>query len=248
MAQIPPVPPVVDPAAPADPPAAPPTAPPVATEPPPAAPTEPPTLEPPSTLTLTSEQLKDRLERAQATDRARWLKEQGFDDEAAFAARVKQFEDATAAAEEAKRLEMTEIEKYKADLATAQAATEAAEAKATASEEAAEAARTEAHLRGLFADRGIVNSDYAFHLVQKAQAELADGAELDEVALLDGLMADEQQKLALGIAAPPPAEGLAQTATPVTAPPPVPATPGTFDAMTATPADWAARKKELGIS
>jgi len=241
MAQIPPV---------TDPSAAPVVEPP-ATPPVPPAPAEPPaalvTPPPPESITLTSTQLDERLKRAQSTDRARWLKEQGFESEEAFTARMKAFEESNAAAEEARRLEMSELEKYKADLATANAATTAAEAATKAANEDAKAARTEAHLRREFADRGIVNADYAFHLVDKAVAELAEGATLNEVEFLNGLVADETQKAALGMVAAPPVEGLATTTPPVVVTPPPPTSAPGFDAMTATDAEWQAHKKAHNI-
>lgn len=248
MAQIPPdAPPgtpssFTPPAAPAAPPAAP-AAPPPPAEPP-AALVEPPA---PETLTMTSEQLKERLERAQATARATFLKENGYESEEAFVAAKKAADEAAAALTEAERKEMSELEKYKADLAAEQAKTTEAEAKAAASEQAAVAARRESHLRSLFAQRGIVNADYAFHLVNKACGELAEGAQLNEESFLDGLIADEAQKAALGVPSAPPAEGLATTTPPVVQTPPPPGAPPTTDALAMDRAAWEAHKKKHGI-
>ena len=246
MAQIPPVadPPAGTPPAAAPPvPGAPPVAPPAPAEPP-AALVAPPA---PETLTMTSTQLDERLKRAQSTDRARWLKEQGFESEEAFATKMKAFEDSTAAAEEAKRLEMTELEKYKTDLAAANEAKTAAEAATKLANEAAESARTEAHLRAEFANRGIVNAAYAFHLVNQAIAELDEGATLNEVEFLDKLVADETQKAALGMAVQPPAEGLATTTPPIVVTPPPPNGPPVTDANAMSDAEWQAHKKAHNI-
>jgi hypothetical protein len=240
-------PPVAQPpaAAPADPPAQP-AAPPAAPPAPPETPPEPP---PDETITLTSAQLKDRLERAQTADRARWLKEHGFESEEAFKEQMKAAEEAAAAAAEAKRKEMSEIERYKADLEAANKATAEEKAKADAKAREAEDIRLELHLRQECAKRGIVNQDFAIYLINRKLAEMGEDEQLDEGKFLDDLVADESQKSALGLVAPPPQEGAATTVPPQNGPPPPPDGPqGEKSALDMTPEELRADAAKHGIN
>jgi len=239
MAQLPPdVPPAAAP--PTDPPAAPPAAPAA----PPAGLVEPPAAE---LITLTSAQLDERLKRAQAVNHAKWLSDNGFENEEAFTAFKKSADDASAAADEATRQEMSDLGKARSDLETANAARAAAEARAKEAENAAEDARTEAHLRDEFAQRGFTNVDFAFHLVEQACAKLAKGETLDEAKFLDDLKKNEQQKLALGIPATPPAEGVANTAPPQVIPPPAPGGSAPVDCSKMSDEEWKVYKRENGL-
>lgn len=232
------------PATPPVPPEVPPV-PPAATEPPTPPPPPPP---PPEEITFTSDALATRLERARVNARAKLLADHGFADEEAFAAAKKAADEQTAADEEKRREEMSEIERYKTDLAAQQKKTEDAEAGRATAEREAEEARVELHLRQLCAAKGIANAEYAIHLLNRKLAELPDGDNLDEGKFFDNLLTDDTQKAALGVMPPPPLEGEANTATPRTAPNPPPAGDDPpKSAMHMTPAEVAAAMAKEGF-
>jgi len=151
------------------------------------------------------------------------------------------------ASKEAARAQLTENERLKADLATANAAKDAAEGAATAMRE-----RT--RLAGVFAQKGVKNFDYGYFLVSQKQASLAEGESLDAGEYLDTLAEDPASVAALGMAAAPGAPAAVPpantsptapgaTPTPPGANPPVPAK----TSMDLSSEEWAAKKQELGL-
>ncbi len=193
--------------------------------PPPAPAAEPPAPPPGDSEAIVfadSKALDARLDRARLNSRKKFLKEAGFESEEAFAAFKTAADEQAAAAEEARRSEMSEIERYKTDLEAANKATGEAQARAEAAEQAAEDVRLELHLRQQCAQRGIANVDYALFKIDQKLAEMPNDEELDEGKFLDDLIADETQKGALGFVAPPPQEGAANTAASQDGPAPPP--------------------------
>lgn len=164
------------------------------TGPPAVAPAAPPPAEP-FAVFPDSEAFKKRIDRELRSA----LKDLGFAD-VEEAKRVREEHVAQGkAAEEAKRAQMTEIERLRADLGDRD--------RRLAEEMAArEQAQMNAHLNEVFAEKGIKNRDYArFQIVNKL-ASMNDDEVLDERAFLDALATDPQQAVALGLAAPPSTE------------------------------------------
>jgi hypothetical protein len=182
----------------------PPSAPaPAATPPAPAAapaPTE------PAPITLTSEQLKERMDRHTAAQ----LTKLGIDPEQAKKDRD-ELAKLKAAEEERKKAEMTELDRLKAEKAEA-------DAKAEAAERAVAAAQDQAAIIRLCAENGVKDVAYAeYRLKTIPEAERAG-------KLAEWLKDDvEKARFAVGGAAPakPPAQ--TTTTTPAGAPPPAPA-------------------------
>jgi hypothetical protein len=154
--------------------------------------------------------------------------------------------------QEAERAQMSENERLKADLAAANEAKTAAEARA-------EDLRVRNHRAGVFAKKGITNYDYGHFLIDQELKKLGDGGELDEDAFLDKLIGDKASAAALGIAPPPaaPSAGDQPPAAPAdtspTAPGATPTPPGANpsippkSAMDLSPEEWGRRKQELGL-
>jgi len=207
---------------------------------------QPPSQPPAESIQLTPESLKVRLEREREKGGLELVKSLGFESFDALKAWKTDADKTAKAADERKRAEMAEIDRYKADLAAAQQAAAAADAKAKAAEAAAANAATQSRRLELLASKGVSNLRYGLFCLEQARAS---NPEVDEGKALDELIAKASEKAALGVAAPPPVAQLAQTApTPVgPAPNPAGARPA-FDASTATPEQWLARKRELGLA
>lgn len=170
----------------------------------------------------------------------------GTDDEATIKARLEEQEKLAKAAEEAKRAQMTEIDRLKLEK-------QEAEARAAAAMSDAEEMRMRSHLHSVFAKKGIKNHEYGFFQVTSALARLGESEQLDEDKFLDGLIADPAHKAALGIEGPPPDPVVRPaTTTPVGTPPPAPppasgaGTPPKSD-MALSQEEWLAKKRALGI-
>lgn len=196
-------------------------------------------------ITLTRDQLNDRIARA----RTSYLKKDlGVESEAELQARLKELNDLRAAEEERKRAALSVQERLEADLRTEREARSKAEA-------AAEQARVDLHLTRLFAKNGIRNADYATWRIMERLAQLPESEELDEAAYLSELMTDPRERIALGLddlptaPAPTRVEVPATTTTAVRAPAPPPANgvPGPKSAFELDAQAWAARKAQLGI-
>jgi hypothetical protein len=216
---------------------------------PPGAPPAPPPAEPAPITFADSKALDARLDRARNNARSKLLKDAGFESEEQFAAFKQAADEQAKAAEEAKRAEMSEIERYKNDLEAANQATAEEKAKAEAATREAEDMRLELHLRQECAKRGIANTDYAIFLIDQKLGELGDDEDLDEGKFLDDLVADETQKGALGFSAPPPQEGVATTVAPQDGPPPPPDGPeGEKSALDMTPDELRAEASKHGFN
>lgn len=205
---------------------------------PPAPPEDPPV--PPGTITLTTEQLRDRLDRS----RTAFLRANGFGSEAELQALRQRDEAATAAAETARLATLTREQQLQEQLAQANEARVASEASAAR-------ATFDRHIAGVCAQLGVRNLDYATFAVEQAANALPEGQELDVQAWLSQSMTtNPAMRAALGIEAPvtPVVTGIT-TVPPVT--PPVPPRPGdpppAVDAFGMTQAAWDARREALGI-
>lgn len=191
-----------------------------------------------------AESFQKRVER----ETKKRLKDLGIDDVEQAKARLDAAAAAEKAAEEAKRAQMTEIERLRADQAKAQA--DAKEAMTRAEE-----AEMRAHLHRVFAEEGIRNFDYGFFAVTRKLATIPEDETLDERAYLRELAKDPTQAAALGIAPPPaqaaPSAQRPATSTPVAGSAPLPPGAGApAPAKTAfdmSPAEWAAYKARNGI-
>lgn len=192
-----------------------------------------------------AESFQKRIER----EARKRLKDLGIDDPEQAKVRL----DAAAAlekqAEEARRAQMSEVERLRTDLAEKERA-------ATGAMSRAEEAEMKAHLYRVFAEKGIRNFDYGFFAITNKLASMPDEETLDERAFLDELAKDPSQAVALGIAAPapaaPPTRPAPVTSTPSGGFPPTAPQPGApAPAKTAfdmTPAEWTAFKSRNGIA
>jgi len=199
------------------------------------------------TVTLTSKQLADRMERAV---RSFLKKEIGIESADALKAEWSKKSNLEQA-EEARRLSaMSEQQKLQEQLASERAAREAAES-------AAEQARVDLHLSRLYAKHGVLNADYATWRIMDRLNALPDGEELDEEQFLTGLLAHESERVALGAAARAPSAPEPQrvavpanTTTPPGQAPRAPsanAAPPPKSAYDLSGQEWSRRKSELGI-
>jgi hypothetical protein len=204
-----------------------------------------------TTLTLSQAAFNERLERAQKSAQKALLEDLGVKDPEELKAAFDAAKAAQAAAEEAKRKEMSEIERLQADLAALKEANASeAQARATA-EKQAEALRVQNHLQQLFAERGIKNTKYAMFLVEQEKSKLEGDNTLDEAKFLDDLAEDPSEAAALGLkaASDAPTEPRdANTTNPRTGPDPAPDDgDGSFDAMSADPEALKKRLAQLGF-
>jgi hypothetical protein len=208
---------------------------------------EPPNIEP-ETVSMPKDAFNKRLEQAQSAAVAKFLRDNGYDSTDAFTASQQAAAEQAKAAEEAKRAEMSEIEKYKTDLAAAQAKQAEMESALADQQKRAEALEMRNHLHNLCRERGIQNVEYAMFKISQAVDGLEDDAELNEVEYLDQLCADEAQKAALGLSVALPENRQATTTPPKSGPDPKPnQNEPPFDAMTATPEELAKRAQDLGF-
>jgi hypothetical protein len=168
-------------------------------------------------LHLSQEQLGERLARA---NRSQLKKLFGTDDVEQITGRWKQLDELTKAEEERKRAQMTEIERYKADLGAkdselANTRAELAEIKFTA------------HVTGICAQLGIKNLDYAKWLVSSVAERLPEGQELDASKFLEERLAESQYAAAFGVAGASVApKGASSSPEPGVQPPPAPGVAG----------------------
>lgn len=212
------------------------------------APTEPPDLSTPESISMPKDAFNKRLEQAQTAAIAKFLKAAGYDSPEAFAEAQKASANAIRAAEEAKRAEMSELEKFKTDLAAEQKKRTDLEASLAEQKRQTEALEFNQHIHKLCRERGIQNVDFAMFKISQAVENLENDAELNEIEFLDNLAKDEAQKAALGLSEPPPKKVNANTTSPKTGPDPKPNdNEPPFNAMTATPEQIAARYRDLGF-
>jgi hypothetical protein len=198
------------------------------------------------TVTLTTKQLNERMERAVRSFLKRELGAESADEIKAARGKLADLERAE---EERRKAAMSEQEKLQAELAEARKAADAASA-------AAEQARVDLHLTRLFARHGVKNPDYATWRIMDKLNQLPESEELDEEAYLRELLSDQRERVALGVetpaeAAPRKVEVPPTTTAPAgSAPKPPPANPvqPPKTAMDMSPAEWARHKSALGIS
>lgn len=210
-------------------------------------PVEPPNLDKPEEITLPKAKFDDRLNRAEKSGRSKALKELGFNSiEEAIQFR-KDFEKNQEAIEQARRAEMNEIERLKADIEQRDKEKEALEAKAAQDAFEREQAEMRGEILTACAERGITNTGYAMYLVEAAVEKMGDDDELDAGEFLDSQIKDDQNKVALGLSGDP-VQIPARTSTGGEEPPPkANEDNGEFDAINATPEEMNAHLKALGV-
>lgn len=195
-------------------------------------------------VTLTTKQLNERMERAVRSFIKRELGAESADEIKAARGKLADLERAE---EERRKAAMTEQERLQAELAEARRAADQAAA-------AAEQARVDLHLTKLFARHGVRNPDYATWRIMDRLNQLPDSEELDEEAFLKELLADQRERVALGVDAaepeprrvevPPTTTAPAGAAPKPPGPNPVQAPRSAYDLNSS---EWSRRKAELGI-
>jgi len=197
-------------------------------------------------LKFTKDALGKRLERERQKAQSDLLKILGFETVDAYQQWKKSADDLSAAKAEEERLKLSEIERYKADIADRDKRVAEAEAARKAAVAEAESARVSAHLHRVFASKGITGTEYALFRLEIELNKLEDGKELDENAFLDGLIKDPRERFALGVADTENGKSAPiTTTTPQGGPPPRPPTSGGqkhTSQMTAE--EWTAYKTE----
>lgn len=164
--------------------------------------------------------LHERLERAKKSA----LKEAlGIGDAKEVKDRLARLGELEKQAEEAKKAQMSEVERLKAEAAELLKARDAAV-------ERADMVEHQARIYQLLANQGVKNLDYGFWAINAQWQKQAEGEELDERAFLDTLLKDPTQRAACGIvdaapATPPAVKGAPATTTPAIGAPPQPPAP-----------------------
>lgn len=206
---------------------------------PPVAPVPPVVTDPPEgSITMTGEQLNDRLKRGQAAH----LKNLGFgnDEEvAAMVARNKELEDAE---KEKKRAALSDLEKSQSDL-------EIEKQGRIKAEKDLNSERFKMSVFAQCAKSSVTNTDYALYEMERAKQTLPEGETLNIEKALGDLVGNETKKAALGLPA-----TLEVVTTPVVTTPsdpntPPPATPpkdpSEKTAFDMSPEEWRARRAAL---
>lgn len=192
-------------------------------------------------LQMTSEQLKERLTRAQMS----YLQEQfGTKDPAEVKAKLQQLKDLEEAEEKRKREQLSKEEQLQADL-------DAERARAAAAQEERDAIAFENHITRVCAEMGVKNVDYAMWEVARQADTLPEGEQLDAREHLKKLLDNDQSRAALGVAPPVEVEERGATTDP-TGGSSEPGAGGSHppkgeDAFEMTKENWAAKKARLGI-
>ena len=197
-------------------------------------------------LKFTKDALGKRLERERQKAQSDLLKSLGFETVGAYQAWKRSADDLSAAKAEEERQKLSEIERYKADIADRDKRVAEAEAARKAAVAEAESAKVLAHLHQVFASKGITGTEYALFRLETELNKLEDGKELDENAFLDSLLKDPRERFALGVAdAGNRKPALITTTTPQGGPPPKPPTSGgQKHASQMTTEEWTAYKTE----
>lgn len=202
------------------------------------------------TINMSSSALKERLARERKKAISQLLKDAGVDSIDSIKALSDELSKLKNKEEEAKREELSEIERYKSDLEAALRAKEEAEKLITSTQEQVEAAKVEAHLHSLFAKKGITNTEYALFKIEQKLNTLGDDEELDEVEFLDELLSSDQEKYSLGVSSEPPKPETRAVTTTHTKKGPDPKPEDNkdeFDAMKASNEDFKKRLMQLGF-
>jgi hypothetical protein len=152
--------------------------------------------------------------------------------------------------ERAKKLEEEEQarqEAAKTELERERDRAKKAEEKAAKLETEKLEAERSARLTQACVEKGVRNVGYARYLVTE---RLRADQNLTEAVALEEALKDEQQRIALGVTAPPPAPNLPTTTPPLTppgTPPPAPAPNGAKDAMQMSREEWLEQRRTLGL-
>lgn len=190
-------------------------------------------------ISMSSEQLKERMGRAQAS----YLQEHfGTRDPAEVKARLEQLEQMNAAEEQRKRDQLSKEEQLQADLA-------AERQRAQEAQEERDAVAFESHVTRVCAELGVKNVDFAMWEIARKADELADDEQIDAREHLQGLLDDNQSRAALGVSAAVQTEPTGATTTPAGQEPNPEQTNTAPDgsAFDMNAGDWAAKKARLGI-
>jgi len=202
-------------------------------------------------LRFTREALDQRLTRERNKAQADVLKSMGFDSQEKYDEWKASYDESEAAKVQAEREKLSEIERYKAELADSAKALSEAKAANEVAQAQVEAAKIEAHLNALFAQNKISNSSYGMFKFEEKIKGLASGEELNEQEFINELLADPREAIALGVADPnaPPMKIPATTAPSKDGP--APKAPGAETAKHAsemTADEWTAFKHNNHIS
>ena len=225
---------------PATPPA--PPEPPAPPTPPVTPPVEPPAVPPTGNITMTSEQLNERMSRARSSHITTLGAEYGIETEAdlkkALAERQKQHTEAETARQNALSNEqrLTEVNTTLT-------------AERDAAQEALAQVQFEGAVNGSCAALGIQNTSYAQHLVLEAASAVPDGETFDERAFLEAQLQDDGQRAALTRQMPVSQPTGVTTVPGGVNPPPPPGNnpPEPVNAMNMTKEQFAAHKQGMGI-
>lgn len=209
---------------------------------PPAEPVPPPPADEPEDrpITLTSAQLRDRLDRS----RTSFLRAHGFGSEDELKSLKQREAERQKAEDEARRAAMSREQQLQEDLTRERA-------RAQQAEEETQRVRFERHVAGICAMLGVRHLDYALFEVERAAAALPEGQELDvEAWLKERMESQPAMRAALGLEAP-----VQTVPAPVTTVPggaaPVAPRPGSGqpqpDVFGMDASAWQARRDALGI-
>ena len=198
-----------------------------------------PAAQPAGTLNLTSEQLKERLGRAQSS----YLQENfGTRDPAEIQAKMERLAEMEAAEEQRRREQLSEQERLQADL-------EAERAKAAQAQEERDAIAFENHVTRVCAELGVKNVEFAMWEITRKAEEMEDEETFDAKEHLQGMLDNSQQRAALGIAEAIQTQPTGATTTPAAGEEPTPQGQPTNDgsAFEMNAQEWAEKKARLGI-
>jgi hypothetical protein len=195
---------------------------------------------PPEELRLTSEQLRDRLNRS----RTAFLRANGLDSEEAFKQLVERDKQRATQEDEARRASLSREQVLQEDLARERAAR-------VELEERAARFGFERHVAGICATLGVRNLDYATFEIERAAAALPEGQELDvEAWLRESMETRPAMRAAFGLDV---ATTVSEPITTTTAggprptPPRAGGAPPSSDVFGMDSAAWQSRKDALGI-
>lgn len=202
-------------------------------------------------ISLTHEQLNERLERARGQALGGQLKELGFDNADALRERLEALAKLEKAEQERAAAEQTALERSQATIAEKEARIAELQAEQAAAVEAREAMAFEASVTKACASLGIQNVDYAMYDVIQATEALGDNdPALDVIEHLKARAADPARAAAFGArveTVQEPATTVPEGATTKPDAPPEAKKGGVVDAHSLGDKEWAAQKAALGI-
>jgi hypothetical protein len=212
--------------------------------PPPAA--APPAAAPPEILTLPKATFDDRLNRAKNSAQKKLLEQFGFNTIEEMEAWKKSHDKVAEEAEQKRLQELSEVERAKELAAKAEQEKQIAEQQYQQVLQEKEDAEIRAQVIRVCAAKNIKNVDYAMYKLSIACANLpGEDDVLDENEYLDKLLADPQEKAALGIET---KHTPANTSTTDAPPPKADGRDMTVDATALSDEDWQKHKQTYGLS